>query len=59
MTHSTAAHLAALRKPLPGETPGYGKVRQELLAEEIEPASLLTTKGPNDATLAATKMFAH
>ncbi|MBA3896971.1 MAG: DUF899 family protein [Sphingomonadaceae bacterium] len=36
MPQTTAAHLAALRKPLPGESTAYGKVRQDLLAEEIE-----------------------
>ena len=36
MPQTTAAGLAALRKPLPGESKSYGKVRQDLLAEEIE-----------------------
>lgn len=36
MPQTTAAELAALRKPLPGENSDYGKVRQNLLAEEIE-----------------------
>lgn len=36
MTQTTSAHLATLRKPLPGESAAYGKVRQDLLAEEIE-----------------------
>ena len=36
MTQSTTTDLAALRKPLAGESAAYGKVRQELLAEEIE-----------------------
>jgi predicted dithiol-disulfide oxidoreductase (DUF899 family) len=36
MPHSTAADLAALRRPLPGESTAYGKVRQDLLADEIE-----------------------
>ncbi len=36
MTQTTAAHLASRRKPLPGESAAYGKVRQELLGEEIE-----------------------
>ena len=36
MSQTTAASLAALRKPLPGESPAYGKVRQALLTEEIE-----------------------
>lgn len=36
MTQTTAAHLASLRKPLPGESVAYGKVREELLGEEIE-----------------------
>ena len=36
MTQSTATDLAALRKPLAGESAAYGKARQELLAEEIE-----------------------
>ncbi len=36
MTQATAAHLAALRTPLPGESTAYGNVRQDLLAEEID-----------------------
>jgi predicted dithiol-disulfide oxidoreductase (DUF899 family) len=36
MTQTTATDLASLRKPLAGESAAYGKVRQELLAEEIE-----------------------
>ena len=36
MTQTTSAHLAVLRKPLPGESPAYGKDRRELLEEEIE-----------------------
>ena len=32
----TTSALAALRKPLPGESAAYGKVRQDLLKEEIE-----------------------
>ena len=36
MTQTTATHLAALRKPLPGESAAYGRIRQELLTEEIE-----------------------
>jgi predicted dithiol-disulfide oxidoreductase (DUF899 family) len=36
MTQTESAHLAALRKPLPGESANYGKVRQDLLEEEIE-----------------------
>lgn len=36
MTQTTAAQLAAVRKPFPGETAVYGKARQGLLAEEIE-----------------------
>lgn len=36
MTQTTSASLAALRKPLPGESAAYGKVRQELLEEEID-----------------------
>jgi predicted dithiol-disulfide oxidoreductase (DUF899 family) len=36
MALTTAADLAALRKPLPGESTAYGKGRQNLLAEEIE-----------------------
>lgn len=36
MPQTTAAGLAAQLKPLPGESKAYGKVRQDLLAEEIE-----------------------
>lgn len=36
MPQTTAADLAALRKPWPGESMAYGNVRQDLLAEEIE-----------------------
>ena len=36
MTQSKSTDLAALRKPFAGESAAYGKVRQELLAEEIE-----------------------
>ncbi len=36
MTQTTAPHLAALRKPLPGESAAYGRAREDLLAEEIE-----------------------
>jgi predicted dithiol-disulfide oxidoreductase (DUF899 family) len=36
MTQTAATDLAALRKPLAGESAAYGKIRQDLLAEEIE-----------------------
>lgn len=36
MTQATALRLAGLREPLPGESSEYGRVRQTLLAEEIE-----------------------
>ena len=36
MTQSTALHLARLRKPFRGESAEYGRVRQDLLAEEID-----------------------
>jgi predicted dithiol-disulfide oxidoreductase (DUF899 family) len=36
MTQTTSASLAALRKPLPGESAAYGMVRRELLEEEID-----------------------
>lgn len=36
MTQSRAIHLADLRKPLPGESATYAKMRQDLLSEEID-----------------------
>jgi predicted dithiol-disulfide oxidoreductase (DUF899 family) len=35
MTQASAARLAERRKPFPGESAAYGRVRQDLLAEEI------------------------
>ncbi|MEA3009108.1 MAG: hypothetical protein QOJ91_800 [Sphingomonadales bacterium] len=36
MTQVTATELAAFRKPIAGESAAYGRIREDLLAEEIE-----------------------